>query len=134
MFHHKHKYKHIHIKIWKHKHIKININICFINIQIMYWGNQGSIKKTREAITPVIDTMKLCDSKYSFERSQGQCKKWCRIGRKRRKYYDIESKDKIETLRTMFRMAPEYLMFYCFSLDFFFFLVLWCFKVNCNIN
>ena len=132
MFHHKHKYKHIHIKIWKHKHIKININICFINIQIMYWGNQGSIKKTREAITPVIDTMKLCDSKYSFERSQGQCKKWCRIGRKGRQCYGIESTEGTEILRTMFRMAPECLMFYCFSLVFFHVFV--DFKVNCNVN
>ena len=30
----------------------------------------------------------------------------------------IESKEGIETLRTMFRMAHECLMFYCFNLDF----------------
>ena len=44
--------------------------------------NKGSTKKTGEAITPIIDTLKLYDSKYPIERSQGQCKKWCRIGRK----------------------------------------------------
>ena len=47
--------------------------------------------------------------------------------------YGRESKEEIETLRTMFRMAPECLMFYCFRLDFFV-LFLWYFKVNCNIN
>ena len=57
--------------------------------------------------------------KYSIGRPQGQWKKWCRIGRKWRQYYGIESNQGIETLRTMFRMTPEYLMFYCFSLVFF---------------
>ena len=40
--------------------------------------NQGNIKKTREAVTPRLDTVKLCASKYYTERSQGQCKKWLR--------------------------------------------------------
>ena len=29
-------------------------------------------KKTRESITPTVDTTKLCVSKYSIEKSQGQ--------------------------------------------------------------
>ena len=36
--------------------------------------NQGSIKKTREAVTPSLDTVKLYASKCYIERSQGKCK------------------------------------------------------------
>ena len=45
------------------------------------------------------------------------------------KYYGIESREGIETLRTMFRMPHNCLIFYCLSLDFF----LWYFKTKCNI-
>ena len=37
-----------------------------------------NIKKTRENITPIVDTKKLYLSKYSIERSQRQNKKLCR--------------------------------------------------------
>ena len=116
---------------WRSK--EILIKKVFHLTYIRYWGNLGSIKKTREVITPIIDNVKLCDSQYSIERSQGKCKKWCRIGWKWRQYYGIELKEGTETLRTMFRITPECLMFYCFSLDFLF-LLLWYFKVNCNVN
>ena len=33
-----------------------------------------NIRKTKETITPVVDTVKLCTLKYSIERSQGQRK------------------------------------------------------------
>ena len=36
-------------------------------------------------------------------------------------YYSTESREGIETLRTMFRIPHEYLMLYCFTSDFFFF-------------
>ena len=36
--------------------------------------HKENIKKTREAITPNVDTVKLCVSKYSIERSQVQKK------------------------------------------------------------
>ena len=38
---------------------------------LKHWGNHGSIKKTRETITPIIDTAKLCYSKYFIKWSQG---------------------------------------------------------------
>ena len=47
-------------------------------------------------------------------------------------FYDIESKEGVETLRNMFRMAHECLVFYSFSLDFFVCLFLLYFQVNCN--
>ena len=37
--------------------------------------HKENIKKTRETISPTIDAVKLCVSKYSIERSQGQCRK-----------------------------------------------------------
>ena len=37
--------------------------------------HKENVEKTREATTPIIDTVKLCPSKYSIERSQRQHKK-----------------------------------------------------------
>ena len=37
---------------------------------------------TREGITLILDTVKFCASKQLIERSQGQCQKGCRIGKK----------------------------------------------------
>ena len=37
--------------------------------------HKEKINKTRETITPIANTTKLCVSKYSIERSQGQPKK-----------------------------------------------------------
>ena len=34
--------------------------------------HKEKIKETRKAITPIVDTVKLCGSKYDIERSQGQ--------------------------------------------------------------
>ena len=34
--------------------------------------NKENIKKAKEAITPILDTVKLNASKFSIERSQGQ--------------------------------------------------------------
>ena len=42
---------------------------------------QGSIMKTREAVTLSLDTVKLCASKYYIERSQGQWKKGFTVGK-----------------------------------------------------
>ena len=36
---------------------------------LTYEENQGSIKKTRESITPIADTVNLGPSKYFIERS-----------------------------------------------------------------
>ena len=43
--------------------------------------HKENIKKTGEAITPIVGTAKLSVSKYSFERSQGQRKKWSKSGK-----------------------------------------------------
>ena len=96
-----------------------------------------NVKKTREAITPIVDAVKLCASKYFIERSQGQCKNDLEVGESDLtnswnlvEIYIIESREIIETSRIIFRIPHECLMFYYFSLDVF----LWYFKVNYNIN
>ena len=74
-----------------------------------------------------LDTVKLCASKYYIERSQGQCKKIIQNWEKQIliileilwNYCGIESREGVETLRTMFRMPHGCLIFYCLSLDFF---------------
>ena len=43
--------------------------------------NQGSIKKTRKAVNPSLDTSKLCASKYYIERLQGQSKNGSELGK-----------------------------------------------------
>ena len=48
--------------------------------------HKENIKKTREIITPIVDTKKLCLSKYYTERSQGQNKKSSSI-REKWSYY-----------------------------------------------
>ena len=45
-----------------------------------------NLKKTREFITPTIDTVKLCASKCSIERSQGQ----------RSNHAEVEKSDLVE--------------------------------------
>ena len=62
------------MKLWyKGKEILIK-KVFHLSTKGKYLENQGSIKKTREAITPIVDTVKLCNSKSSIERSQGQRK------------------------------------------------------------
>ena len=75
------------------------------------------MKKTREAVTSSLDTVKL----------------WKKLFRIRKKtkieiliileilwnYYGVKSREGIETLKTMFRMPHDCLIFYCLSLDFF---------------
>ena len=51
----------------------------FHSTQRKHWGNQASIKKIREAITLIIDTAKLCDAKYSTEKSLGQLKNYAEL-------------------------------------------------------
>ena len=43
--------------------------------------HKENIKKTREIITPIVDTRKLNVSKNSIERSQRQHKKFPEVGR-----------------------------------------------------
>ena len=42
--------------------------------KIFHLTHKESIKKTKEAMTPSLDTVKLCASKYYIERSRRQCK------------------------------------------------------------
>ena len=44
--------------------------------------HKENIRKTKDAITPIANTPKLCALKYYVDRSQRQCKKRCRSGKK----------------------------------------------------
>ena len=44
--------------------------------------NKENIKKTKEVVTPSLDNVKLCLSKYYIDRSQGRRKHWFKIGKK----------------------------------------------------
>ena len=96
----------------------------------LYFKGQG-IK------TSSLNSVKLCASNYYIERSQGEGKKLLRIEEKVMliileilwKYYGIESKEGMETLRIIFRMFLYCLIFCCLSLD-----ILWYFKTNYNID
>ena len=46
-------------------------------------SHKENIKKIRETITPIVDTKKLCVSKSSIERTQGQHE---RLSRSRKKW------------------------------------------------
>ena len=75
-------------------------------------------------MTSNLDTVKLCASKYYVERTvQKIIQDWEKviliILEILWNYYGIESREGIETLRTMFRMPHDCLIFYCLSLDFF---------------
>ena len=101
--------------------------------KMFHFTNKENIKKTKEVLRIsrklLLQLLILwnCASKNSIGRPQGQCKKWSRIGKKwflqileiLYNYYDIELRERIKTLRTMFRMPDGCIMFFCFSLDFF---------------
>ena len=63
------------MKLWYRGKKILIIKVFHLTHKYFLGENQGSIKKTSETITPIVDTVKLCTSKYSIERSQGQCKK-----------------------------------------------------------
>ena len=44
-------------------------------------SRKENIKETREAITPIVDTVKLPAAKYFIERSQGQSKNDLELGK-----------------------------------------------------
>ena len=55
------------LKLWyRGKEVLIN--------KVFYLNYKENIKKTMEAITPIVGTLKLCASKHSIKKSQGQCK------------------------------------------------------------
>ena len=49
--------------------------------RVFYLTHKKNIKKTREVITLILDTVKLCVSKYSTNRSQGQWKNDPELGK-----------------------------------------------------
>ena len=53
-----------------------SLNGLLVGVQ---FSNENS-KKFSEAITPILNTVKLCASKYSIERSQEQCKNGLEVG------------------------------------------------------
>ena len=60
------------MKLWYRGEEVIIKKVFYLTHKENIKKTKGSIKKTREAVAPSLDTVKLCASKYYIERSQVQ--------------------------------------------------------------
>ena len=87
--------------------------------------HKENIKKTRETITSIVGTKKLCVCQnIPFRGNRDNTKNHPEVGKvvllfQENLYYSIELREGRKTFKTSFRMPHD--IFYCFSLDFFIF-------------